>query len=347
MINVALIGTGRWGPNIAASMELTECASITALCDLNQERLQVLGAKYPRAYLTSNVQDVLNDSSVTAVAISTPACTHFEFAKAALKAGKHVLVEKPLAVSSAEAIELVHLAEDVKRVLLVGHVFRYNASIQALKNLVRSEAFGQILYIHSERTNLGPVRTDVNVLWDLAIHDVSILMDLVGSDPKEVNASGDNFLNKGLCDVVFLTYRFPNNVCGHVHASWLNPRKVRQITVVGTKQMAVWDDLNLRFPIVIYDKGVRETPNVKESPDTFIAYKTAIVDSGHYAPAVEVNEPLKEECRDFINCIQTGARPLSDGYFGLRAIQAIEAAEKSISNSGITSVIPSMVGQEI
>ena len=218
---------------------------------------------------------------------------------------------------------------------MVGHVFEYNLTIQGLKRLIDSGELGEIHYLNFERTNLGPVRTDVNALWDLAAHDVSIMCYLMGSSPINATARGKAFLN-AVEDTVFATFTFTGGTVAHVHASWLNPRKVRQITAVGSKKMAVWDDLNLQWPIQIYDKRIAGRPEIS---DTLLAYKTAVVDGGIYIPNIQHNEPLQAECEHFIECIEQGDRPQSDGYSGLRVVLALEAATASMKNqSKITPV---------
>lgn len=336
MLQIGLIGTGYWGPNIARSFELTGKAEIRWLCDIDSTRLKMIADKYSHASTTDIVDKVLEDQEVSAVAISTPASTHYELTRRAIEAGKHVLVEKPITLNSKEALQLARFALKKEKVLMVGHVFEYNFTIRALKNLIDSGELGEIHYLTFERTNLGPVRTDVNALWDLASHDVSIMCYVLDGSPVNVTARGQAFLNSALEDAVFATFTFPNGVLTHVNASWLNPRKVRQITAVGSRKMAIWNDLDLQNPIQIYDKRVEEP---SEIPDTFHAYKTAVVDGGVYIPHIEQNKPLQTECQHFIECIEQGCQPQSDGYSGLRVVQALEAATASIKNgSRITEI---------
>jgi len=327
MYNIGLIGIGYWGPNIARSLELTGRACLSWLCDVNEARAKALGAHYPHARVTTNPLDVFKDPEVKAVAISTPVSSHFELATLALRASKHVLVEKPITATLDQAIVVARLAKATKCLLMVGHVFEYNATIRALKDIIDSGEIGEIYYLSFERTNLGPVRTDVNALWDLATHDISIMCDLLNCTPLTVTARGECYLNAGIEDVVFATFGFPNRVIAHVHASWLNPRKVRQLTVVGSKKMVVWDDLDLNEPIKIYDKRV-EMPRPEEGhiTDTFLAYKTACVNGGMSIPRVILNEPLKAECDHFVECLDNGTQPRSDAYSGLRVVASLEAA---------------------
>jgi predicted dehydrogenase len=340
-IQIGIIGLGYWGPHIARSLELTGRATVRRLCDLNAERLETLRAGHPEATLTTDPEDVFGDPEIEAVVVSTPATTHFALTRRALETGKHVLVEKPFTATSAEARELLRLHDPGSVVLMVGHVFEYNATIRALRELIASGELGDIYYLNFERTNLGPVRTDVNALWDLATHDVSIMCFLLDQVPDNVTCRGQSFLNAGIEDTIFSTFTFESGTLAHVHASWLNPRKVRQITVVGSKKMAVWDDLDLRYPVQVYDKHVADPVDV---PDTYVAYKTQVVDGGVFSPAVELNQPLKSECDHFLDCIvrqRAGGgpvRPRSDGHSGLQVVLAAEAAIASMRNG--SAVMP-------
>ncbi len=336
MLNVGLIGTGYWGPNISKSFELTGKAKVTWLCDVNDARLQPIASKYADAKSTTDLDDVLNDEFVHAVAVSTPSATHYEIANRALEAGKHVLVEKPITLNSEDAIALIETAREKQKVLMVGHVFEYNSTIHALKNLIDTGELGEIHYLNLVRTNLGPVRTDVNALWDLASHDVSIMCYLLNEAPLDVTARGQSVLNTGVEDTVFAIFAFSRGIVAHVNASWLNPRKVRQITVVGSNKMAIWNDLDMHSPIKIYDKRIGDPVEI---PDTFHAYKTIVLDGGVFIPRIEHNQPLQAECEHFIDCIETGTDPQSDGYSGLRVVAALEAATASMNNrSQITPV---------
>lgn len=285
------------------------------------------------ARTTLKFQDVLCDDSVTAVAVVTPTATHYAIAKAALDAGKHVMVEKPITTDTMEAEALIELAQRHRRVLLVGHVFQYNAALRVLRELVSGGGLGLINYLNLVRTNLGPVRTDVNALWDLASHDVYIMMDILGAVPRAVSAIGRTYLNPAVEDVVFATFTFPGDVMAHVHASWLDPRKVRQITVVGSRKMALWDDLNMEAPIRVFDKRVDLPPPGSLAGD-FLEHKTLVVDGGSTVLPVTQNRPLQAECHHFLDCIETGAKPISDGYSGLAVVRALKAAHESMRRGG-------------
>ncbi len=338
MIQIGLIGIGHWGPNIAKSFELTGKANIRWICDTNEAVFKKVSSKYSDASLTTRIEEVLEDDQVDGIVISTPTATHYELTKKALEAGRHVMVEKPITNDSEKAIELIQLAAKKKKLLMVGHVFEYNATIRTLKEMIDSGDLGDIHYINFERTNLGPVRTDVSALWDLATHDISIINYFIGKSPQTVTATGRSWLNQGIEDAVFATFSFDNGPLAHVHASWLNPRKVRQITVVGSKKMVVWNDLDMMQPIRIYDKriGKNDSDDLK---DTFFAFKTVVHDRGIFIPNTPVNQPLQAECDHFLDCIENNCSPLSDGYSGLRVVLALESAVESMQNNSMAKPI--------
>jgi predicted dehydrogenase len=279
----------------------------------------------------------MHDARVDAVLIATPTATHYELGRQALETGKHVLIEKPLATRSREAAELVRLAEERELMLMVGHVFEYNAAIRAVDELIKSGELGEIFYMSFERTNLGPVRTDVGALWDLASHDASIMCDFMSAAPVSVTAKGQSYLNPGIDDVVFATFNFDGGIAAHVHASWLNPSKVRQVTVVGSKKMVICDDLDLRYPVRVYDKCV-SPPSLSEITGTFLQHKTLVVDSGATIPVIQTKEPLLTEVDDFFECILSGGRPRADGVSGWRVVRVMEAAAESIARDSM--VVP-------
>jgi len=337
VIQVGLIGVGHWGPNIARSMELGGRAAVKWICDLDADRLARAAARSPRARTTGRVEELLSDPEVGAVAISTPVSSHFPLASKALAAGKHVLVEKPMTATSQEGRALIALARQHERVLMVGHVFEHNATVLALKDLVDRGELGRVQYMSFTRTNLGPVRTDVNALWDLASHDVSIMTCLLGEPPADVSARGHAWLNKDVEDAVFATFSFKSGVLAHVNVSWLNPRKVRRITIVGDRKMAVWDDLDLNRPIQIFDRHVEFAG---ETPDNYLDFKTAVVDGGVFIPSVRLNQPLQAECEHFLDCVEGGTPCRTDGANGLRVVEALEAATLSMQRASVVTPIP-------
>lgn len=339
MLHAALVGTGYWGPNIASSIERTGKAVLRRLCDANSKNLSSLARRFPDAKATTDFEETIRDAEIDAVFIATPTSTHYELGKRALSAGKHVLIEKPLTTNSREAAVLVQLAEERGCVLMVGHVFEYNAAIRATDDLIKSGELGEIYYMNFERTNLGPVRTDVSALWDLATHDAAIMCDFMGTSPLSVTAKGQCYLNPGIDDVVFATFVFDRDVAAHVHASWLNPSKLRQITVVGSKKMVICDDLDMRQPVRLYDKRVG-LPPVSDITGSFLQHKTLIVDSGAIIPVVQTTEPLLTEIDHFFDCITSGRKPRSDGRSGWRVVRLMEAAAESITRDSV--VVPVM-----
>jgi predicted dehydrogenase len=330
MLTAALVGAGYWGPNLANAIERTGKAVLGWLCDSNPKHLSGLARRYPHAATTTDIGEILRDEHVDAVIVATPTATHYELGRRALEAGKHTLIEKPLATRSRDAAALLRLAEARRRVLMVGHVFEYNAAVRAVGELIKSGELGEVYYMSFERTNLGPVRTDVNALWDLAAHDASIMCDFMSAAPVSVTAKGQCYLNPGIEDVVFATFVFEGGAAAHVHASWLNPSKVRQITVVGSRKMAICDDLDLRFPVRLYDKRVG-LPPVSEITGSFLQHKTLVIDSGATIPVIQTREPLLTEVDDFFGSIVSGGQPRADGVSGWRVVRLMEAAAESIA----------------
>jgi predicted dehydrogenase len=284
---------------------------------------------YPSTRTATDYREILTDLTTNAVAIATPAQTHYVLAKEAFLAGKHVLVEKPLAMSSAQAEELVALATQQGKVLMVGHTFEYNPAVHKIKELIASGQIGDIYYIYSTRVNLGLVQRDLNALWSIAPHDISILIYLLESMPLEVSARGASYLNKNVEDVVFVNLLFPRGVVAQVHGSWLDPSKVRRMTVVGSQKMVIYDDVDDEGKIKVYDKGV-----YKKGDPIFGEFQYKVHSGDIYIPKIDMTEPLRNECAHFIECIQEGKKPLTDGENGLRVVRVLEAAQKSLENRG-------------
>lgn len=333
MINVAIVGIGYWGPNLARNLAISSDGRLHTLCDSRLERLAQLGKQYPGAKLESDYDKVLCDPEIDAITIATPVNTHFELAASALRAGKHVLVEKPLARTSAECRELISLADERGLTLMVGHVFLYNAAVQRVKEYITSGELGQIYYVYSQRLNLGIVRQDVNSLWNFAPHDLSIICHWLDAAPEWITANGFSYLQPGIEDVVFVTMGFPGGVGANVHISWLDPHKIRRMTVVGSEKMVVYDDVNADAPIMVFDKGVVKKLNERRSLggfETFGEFQLLTRAGDVLIPKVNFVEPLKVECEHFLNCIRTGDRPLTDGRHGLRIVEALETADKSL-----------------
>ncbi len=332
MINAAIIGVGRWGPNLLRNFASMDNVQVVKVCDLDAARLSAIKKKFPGILTTTSPEDILRDTAIDCTVICTPVATHYDLAEKALQNGQHVFVEKPLAASSVECQRLLELAEQKHRIVFVGHTFKYNAGIRAAKNYIESGELGDIYLLDANRTNLGPVRYDVNALWDLAAHDISIFSYWLGGQPLSVSAHGACCLNKNIEDVVYATFNYPDGAIAHVHASWLNPRKIREITVVGSKKMLVWNDMNLSEPIRIYNKGIDKDDAY---PDTFDSFRLSIREGEVMIPDIQLNEPLMTECLHFIECVESGSQPLTDGHDGLNVVRALEAASQSMRQNSV------------
>jgi predicted dehydrogenase len=334
MIRIAVAGAGHWGPNLIRNFHNNHTSEVAWVADRDASRLEQVNDRFPDVRLAANIEPALKDSSVDAVVVATPTSTHYAVAKAALQAGKHVLVEKPIAQDSEEGLELVELAQKTKRVLLVGHVFVYNPAVRRVKHYLAEQTLGRVYYVSMIRTNLGPIRVDVNAAWDLASHDISIVNYWLGSEPTAASAVGGVWINDGVEDTVFATLHYPDNVLVNVHASWLNPRKAREITVVGEKKMLTFDDTQLTEPLRIYDKQVTDTRTRPGFIDTFASFRASIRDGDITIPKVASGEPLKIECDHFLDCIQGKATPITDGRAGVAVVRTLEAIAQSVKNHG-------------
>lgn len=329
-VRVGLIGCGYWGPNLARNLHQIPEAELVACCDLDPQALDRMRMLYPHVITTVDPGDLWGDAGIEAVVIATPARTHYALARAALEADKHVLVEKPLAMSSQEARALIALAEERQRVLMVGHIFEYHPAVRKIKALMDAGELGQVYYIYSTRVNLGRVQSDVNALWSIAPHDISILIYLLGEMPCSVAAHGGTFLNGVIEDVVFLVLHFPGGVLGHVHVSWLDPSKVRRMTVVGSRRMVVYDDVADEGKIKVYDKGV-----YRKGEDIYGEFQYRVHSGDIAIPRLDMTEPLRIECTHFAECVRQGRRPQTDGLNGLRVVRVLEAAQASLEQGGV------------
>jgi len=327
MTSLGIIGIGRWGPNILRNFVSMEGVYVLIVCDIDNNRLVQIEKRFPNIKITSNPSDILDNSTIDCIVISTPISTHFTFAQKALELGHHVFVEKPMATSSSECQQLIEIAERKNKILFVGHTFKYNTGIRVVKEYIDNGELGKIYLIDANRTNLGPVRYDANALWDLASHDISIFSYWIGENPKSVSARGGCYLNKSIEDVVYATFEYKNGVMAHAHASWLNPRKIREITIVGEKKMLVWNDMNLSEPIRIYNRGFDKDD---EYHDTFGDFRLSIREGEVMIPSIKLNEPLLTECEHFVECVKTGSQPLTDGLDGLNVVRVLEAATESM-----------------
>ncbi|MEM8858259.1 MAG: Gfo/Idh/MocA family oxidoreductase [Chloroflexota bacterium] len=330
-IRVGAIGCGYWGPNLIRNFIELPNSELVGVADLDQKLLDRISTRFPQIQTTTTNYRDLFKLDLDAVVIATPPQTHYTIAKDCMENGLHVLVEKPLTLNSDEAKKLIAIAEEHSKVLMVGHVFEYNTGVLALKELMDSGELGEIYYIDFVRASLGLFQTKANVLWDLAPHDISILRYLLGEDPITISTAGMSCLNNGIEDVAYTTFTFPNRVLAHIRSSWLDPSKTRSVTVVGSKKMVVYDDIEPIEKIKIYDKGVE----VIRRTDTFGDFSFAYHYGDMIAPYYRFEEPLREECRHFLNCIATGETPRSDGENGLRVVQILEAADYSLKHNGM------------
>jgi len=330
-IRVGAIGCGYWGPNLIRNFIEIPNSELVVVADLDQKLLQRMSNRFHQIQQTTTNYRDLFDMDLDAVVIATPPQTHFTIAKDCMENGLHCLVEKPLTLNSYEAKRLINIAEKHDRVLMVGHVFEYNTAVIELKKLIESGELGDIYYIDFIRASLGLFQTKANVLWDLAPHDISILRFLLDVEPLTISSTGMSCINNGIEDVAYTTFTFPNRILAHIRSSWLDPNKNRSITVVGSKKMVVYDDLEPLEKIKVYDKGVEAIRRTDTFGDFSFAY--------HYGdivvPYYRFDEPLREECKHFLDCIENSMVPRSDGYSGLRVVQILEAADYSLKHNGL------------
>jgi predicted dehydrogenase len=320
---VGLAGLGYWGPNLARNFD--ELAELAWLCDLSDEQRERFAARYPEARLTGDFDEMLADDALDAVIVATPVVTHAELAKRALEAGKHVLVEKPPALTGAEVEDLLATAEEQGRVLMPGHLLLYHPGVVRLKELIRSGELGDVLYVYGNRQNLGQIRKDENALWSLGVHDLSVILHLLEEEPIEVWARGESFLTEGVEDVVFCYLRFPSGKVAHMHLSWLDPHKMRRITVVGRDKMAVFDDMELDRKLTIYDKGP------VERAETYGEWMTRTGDI--YSPKLPNDEPLRLECEHFLRLVAGEGDPLEAARDGVAVVRALEQLQASLEQT--------------
>lgn len=335
-MNLAIVGVGYWGPNLVRNFAVQEQANLVCVCDLDRNRLQTIKRQYPTVNVTTSFDEVAGDPSVDAIVIALPVGVHFEFAKKALEAGKHVMVEKPLCTTSAEAAQLLELADKKSLTLMVGHTFEYNAAVHKLKELIDDGTLGDLYYVYSQRLNLGRVRSDINTMWNLAPHDVSIIIHCLEKEPVRVSATGLTQLQPGIEDVVFLVMEFDDGLIAHIHNSWLDPNKIRKMTFVGSSKMVVYDDVSADAKIQIYDKGI-DRKDMKQdlgSYDDFGKFQLIHRAGDLLIPKINFVEPLKLESQHFIECIDTGKTPRTDGVNGMRVVKVLEAAQESLKTGG-------------
>ena len=324
-VRVGVAGLGYWGPNLARNFAGIPGCELTWCCDASPEAHDRWRASFPSARFTEELDDLLADSELDAVVLATPVPTHGPLAERVLEAGKHCFVEKPLAQSTAEGEEAVRAARQHGRVLMVGHLLEYHPGVDRLKGLVDAGDLGKVQYIYGNRLNLGKLRSDENALWSLGAHDVSVLLHLAGEEPYELEARGESYMRQGIEDVVFGFLRFPSGLAAHLHLSWLDPHKERRFTVVGSRKMATFDDMDMERKVTIYDKGFDENSS---------SYGEYITRSGDiYSPRIANREPLRLECEHFVECLREGRTPRSDGAAGLRVVRVLEGLQRALDAS--------------
>jgi predicted dehydrogenase len=328
VLRVGVIGYGYWGPNIVRNLHALDNCRVAAICDRSSGALARAAKTYPGVELTTDLNAVLTSPDIDAVAVVTPVWTHFDLAKSALLNGKHVFVEKPFTSTSAQAQELIELAERKKLTIMVDHTFLYSGAVRKIKQLVDNGTLGSLYYFDSTRVNLGLFQHDVSVVWDLAPHDLSIMDYVIGEKPEAVVATGANHLN-GVADMAFVTVYFPGTTIAHINVNWLSPVKVRTTLIGGTEKMLVWNDLEPDEKIKVYDKGV-QIANGQSVYDLLVSYRSGDV----WAPKVEQTEALKLELGTFLDCVMNNKTPVNDGLAGLRIVRLLESAEQSLNDRG-------------
>ncbi len=332
MISIGVIGAGHWGPNHIRIFSSSAFSRVLMCADLDDKRLSAIATLFPSIKTTKDYKDLLKNPDIDAIVIAVPTNYHYALTKEALLAGKHVLCEKPLSLNPEECLDLEKTAQAVKKVLMVGHIFVFNQGIVRMREYIKNGELGQIHYAHSERTNLGPFRYDVNALWDLAPHDISIFNFLFDSCPVSVSARGHKCLGGKLEDLAFATLDYPNNIMVNVHVSWADPKKVRQITVVGDKKMLAWDDLDPDGPIKLYDKHVEKTNVYYE---TYGEFQLLSREGSITIPKIGFNEPLKAQAQYFADCIEKNADPvLSNARRAYDVVNTLCAISESMNQKG-------------
>jgi predicted dehydrogenase len=330
IIKIAVAGCGYWGPNIIRSFHSLPNCHVKMVCDLAKERLTHMEKLYPATKTTCSYEDLLKDEGIDAIAIATPVRFHYAMARESLLAGKHTFVEKPMATSSEECKNLIEIANDKGLALMVGHTFIYSSPVMKIKEIIDSRDLGDLLYISSRRCNLGLYQTDINVAWDLAPHDIAIILHILKRMPVSVNCQGKAHVNKKIEDVTNMTLNFNNGGFATIQSSWLDPNKVREMTFVGSKRMLVYDDIEAMEKIKIYDKRVETPPHY----DTFADFQYSYHYGDSYCPHIKQKEPLLVEADHFLECIINGKKPHSSGKEARDVVQILEAASKSLKNGG-------------
>jgi predicted dehydrogenase len=331
-VRTAVVGCGYWGKNLVRNFD--RLSNLRYCCDSADGVRRAMAAAYPETRVTESYREVLEDESVDAIVLATPVPTHASMAIEALEAGKHVFVEKPLALSAADAREVVAAADAGGRILMVGHLLEYHPAVNYIKGMIDSGELGEVFYVYSQRLNLGKVRSDENALWSLAPHDISVALFLMGEAPEAVEASGQAFLQPNVEDVTFITLRFASGRVAHIHVSWLDPHKERRLTVVGSRRMVVFDDMQPQEKIRVYDKGVERSGKQAAEYQSY-AELLQLREGDIVIPRLPVGEPLAIECAEFLRAIETGIPPRSDGLDGLRVVETLELAQAALSRNKV------------
>ncbi len=335
MVNIALIGTGEWGRNLARNFASIAGSTLYAISDISAKALEQVSRQFPSARAAGDIDALLSDGQVEAVVVASSAKTHYEIAAKCMRAGKHVFVEKPLALSTAHARELVELSEQTGRILMVGHLLLYHPAVERLKKLIDAGEIGKVLYIYSQRVNLGKIRRDESALWSLAPHDFAAILHLLGEEPTNIVARGQHYIQEQVTDVVFVNCQFASRAMANVHLSWLDPHKIRRFTIVGDRKMVVFDDMEATEKLKIYDKGASAAPSY-DSYGEAVSLRFGDI----FIPQLKMTEPLRNECQHFIECVRDRKKPLSDGRNGLKVVCMLEAAQKSLEGGGMPVAIP-------
>jgi predicted dehydrogenase len=329
MIKIGIIGYGYWGPNVVRNFLSTEGAQIISICDINKDALNKARKNYPKLKIVSDSSEILTSPEIDAVAIVTPVYTHFELAKKAIENGKHIFVEKPFTSSVAEAEELIELAEKKNIKIMVDHTFLFTGAVRKIKELINDGILGNLYYYDSTRVNLGLFQHDINVIWDLAPHDLSIMDYVIQEKPVGITATGTEHFGRGLEDIAYITVYFDKDIIAHFNVNWLSPVKIRMTLIGGEKKMLVWNDLESDEKVKIYDRGV----NIEDKEGIYellVSYRAGDI----WTPMVEKTEALKKEAEYFIDCLTNNNTPINDGYAGLRVVKILEASDLSIKNNG-------------
>jgi predicted dehydrogenase len=330
-LGVAVVGCGYWGMNYVRIFNELPDSRVVAVCDQLPDRLQEVARRFPGVYLTTQINDAVSQPGVDAVIVCTEATTHYSITRRLLTAGKHVLVEKPLTTSVAEAEDLIETAESKSAILMVGHTFVFNSGIRKVKEIIQ-QGEGPVYYLYARRTNLGPIRRDVNALWDLAPHDIAIFNYLLDSTPEWVSAVGGKVLRNCREDVGFISLGYPGNLLGHIHVSWADPDKAREVVVVKADSRIVFNDLNGVEQVRVFEKGIS---TLEPEPLNYGEFRFQIRDGDIISPRIEASEPLKNECRHFLECVRLGQQPISGGIEGREVVRVLEAVNRSIQLKGV------------